>query len=154
MNLRKFPSTAGEAISSSSRLILLRRAPTRKTTSQARSLRWDLVYCRSWRLSCSRRISRCGDPSCTASVVVGGSRKRAAGVTRSRWRGIISPRVHEMISSSMTGPRRSRILRSCQVILELINVRITPYSLVPNRTRSARSPVRRPGRCCEQKNGT
>jgi hypothetical protein len=33
-------------------------------------------------------------------------------------------------------------------------VRVTPYSLVPNRTRSARSPVRRPGRCCEQKKGT
>jgi hypothetical protein len=32
--------------------------------------------------------------------------------------------------------------------------RVTPYSLVPNRTRSARSPVRRPGRCCEQKKGT
>jgi hypothetical protein len=32
-NLRTFPSTAGEAISSSSRLILLSRAPTRKTTS-------------------------------------------------------------------------------------------------------------------------
>jgi hypothetical protein len=28
------------------------------------------------------------------------------------------------------------------------------YSLVPNRTRSARSPVRRPGRCCERKKGT
>jgi hypothetical protein len=35
-----------------------------------------------------------------------------------------------------------------------VNVRVTPYSLVPNRTRSARSPVRRPGRCCEQKKGT
>jgi hypothetical protein len=33
MNLRTFPSTAGEEISSSSRLILLSRAPTRKTTS-------------------------------------------------------------------------------------------------------------------------
>jgi hypothetical protein len=33
MNLRTFPSTAGEAISSSSRLILLSRAVTRKTTS-------------------------------------------------------------------------------------------------------------------------
>jgi hypothetical protein len=35
-----------------------------------------------------------------------------------------------------------------------ISVRVTPYSLVPNRTRSARSPVCRPGRCCEQKKGT
>jgi hypothetical protein len=35
-----------------------------------------------------------------------------------------------------------------------LGVRVTPYSLVPNRTRSARSPVRRPGRCCEQKKGT
>jgi hypothetical protein len=76
--------------------------------SQARSLRWDIVYCRSWRPSCSRRISRCGGLSCSARVVVGGSRKRAAGVTRSRWCGIISPQVHGMISSSLTGPQRSR----------------------------------------------
>jgi hypothetical protein len=77
--------------------------------SQARSVRWNLVYCRSWRPSCSRRISRCGGLSCIARIVVGGSIKRAAGVTRSRWCGIISPRVHGMISSSLTGPRRSRI---------------------------------------------
>jgi hypothetical protein len=71
MNLRTFPLTAGEAISSSSRLILLSCAPTRKNNvlSQARSLCWDLVYCRSWRPSCSRRISRCGGLSCTARVV-------------------------------------------------------------------------------------
>jgi hypothetical protein len=31
---------------------------------------------------------------------------------------------------------------------------LQPYSLVPNRTRSARSPVRRPYRCCEQKKGS
>jgi hypothetical protein len=33
MNLRTFPSTADDAISSSSRFILVSRAPTRKTTS-------------------------------------------------------------------------------------------------------------------------
>jgi hypothetical protein len=76
--------------------------------SQAHSLRWDLVYCRSLRPSCSRRISRCGGLSCTARVVVGSSRKRAAGVTRSRWYGIISPRVHGTLSSSLKSPRRSR----------------------------------------------
>jgi hypothetical protein len=36
MNLRTFPSSTGDAISSSSRLILLSRAPTRKTTSYGR----------------------------------------------------------------------------------------------------------------------
>jgi hypothetical protein len=120
MNLRTFPSTAGDAISSSSRLILLsRRLRGRQhlvagayaednILSQAHSLRGSLVYCRSLRPSCSRRISLCGGLSCTARVFVGGSIKRAAGVTRSRWCGIILPRVHEMISSSLTGPRRSR----------------------------------------------
>jgi hypothetical protein len=88
MNLRRYPLTAGEAISSSSRLILLSRAPTRKTTSCRRRAVsvGTLFFCRSWRPSCSRRISRCGGLSCTARVVVGGSKKRAAGVTRSRWR--------------------------------------------------------------------
>jgi hypothetical protein len=50
--------------------------------SQAHSLRGGLVYCRNWRPSYMRRISRCGGLSCTARVVVGGSRKRAACVTR------------------------------------------------------------------------
>jgi hypothetical protein len=76
--------------------------------SQARSLPGNLVYCRSWRPSCSRRINRSGGRSCVARVVVGGSIKRAFSVIGSRWCGIILPRVHEMISSSLTGPRRSR----------------------------------------------
>jgi hypothetical protein len=43
--------------------------------------------------------------------------------------------------------------RRLSYALDLI-VRVTTYSRVPNRTRRARSPVRRPGRCCEQKKGT
>jgi hypothetical protein len=45
-------------------------------------------------------------------------------------------------------------LRVMKAVADYYSVRVTPYSLVPNRTRSARSPVRRPGRCCEQKKGT
>jgi hypothetical protein len=40
------------------------------------------------------------------------------------------------------------------VLLKLINDRVTPYSLVPNRTRSACSPMHRPGRCFKQNKGT
>jgi hypothetical protein len=110
MNLRTFPSTAGDAISSFFSLEFAQPGAYSEDNvlSQERSLRGSLLYCRSWRPSCSRRISRCGRLSCTARVVVGGSIKRGAGVTRSRWCGIISPRVHGMISSLLTGPRRSR----------------------------------------------
>jgi hypothetical protein len=41
-----------------------------------------------------------------------------------------------------------------QMVLETYDVQVTHYSLVPNRSRSAHSPGRKPGRCCEQKKGT
>jgi hypothetical protein len=45
MNLRKYPSTAGDAVSSSSRKILSTRAPTRKSTSfRRRAVSVGILY--------------------------------------------------------------------------------------------------------------